>query len=137
MFAFNSLYEIPRVIERIISVGEPINPEAWLWYFKRIGGERCPIVDTWWQTETGGAMISPAPGIGLVPLKPGSVAFPLPGIDADVVDDKGKPLPPDVRGYLVIKRPWPGMLMTLYKDPERYKHIGLNFQEYTILATIV
>ncbi|MEM2960421.1 MAG: acetate--CoA ligase [Candidatus Bathyarchaeia archaeon] len=103
------------------SVGEPINPEAWLWYFKHIGGERCPIVDTWWQTETGGAMISPAPGIGLVPLKPGSAAFPLPGIDADVVDDKGKPLPPDVRGYLVIKKPWPGMLMTLYKDPERYK----------------
>ncbi len=103
------------------SVGEPINPEAWLWYFKHIGGERCPIVDTWWQTETGGVMISPAPGIGLVPLKPGSATFPLPGIDADVVDDNGKPAPPGVRGYLVIKKPWPGMLMTLYKDPERYK----------------
>ncbi|MGQ9460543.1 MAG: acetate--CoA ligase [Candidatus Bathyarchaeaceae archaeon] len=103
------------------SVGEPINPEAWMWYFKHIGEERCPIVDTWWQTETGGVMISPAPGIGLVPLKPGSATFPLPGIDADVVDDNGRPVPPGVRGYLVIKKPWPGMLMTLYKDPERYK----------------
>jgi acetyl-CoA synthetase len=103
------------------SVGEPINPEAWLWYFKHIGGERCPIVDTWWQTETGGIMISPAPGIGLVPLKPGSATLPLPGIDADVVDENGRPAPPGVRGYIVIKKPWPGMLMTLYKDPERYK----------------
>jgi len=103
------------------SVGEPINPEAWMWYFKHIGGERCPIVDTWWQTETGGVMISPAPGIGLVPLKPGSATFPLPGIDADVVDDQGRVVPSGVRGYLIIKKPWPGMLMTLYKDPERYK----------------
>jgi acetyl-CoA synthetase len=103
------------------SVGEPINPEAWLWYFKHIGGERCPIVDTWWQTETGSIMISPAPGIELVPLKPGSATLPLPGIDAEVVDENGKPVPPGVRGYLVIKKPWPGMLMTLYKDPERYK----------------
>ncbi|MGQ9623847.1 MAG: acetate--CoA ligase [Candidatus Bathycorpusculaceae bacterium] len=103
------------------SVGEPINPEAWLWYFKHVGGERCPIVDTWWQTETGGIMISPAPGIGLVPLKPGSATFPLPGIDADVVDENGNPVPPGVRGYIIIKKPWPGMLMTLYKDPERYK----------------
>ena len=103
------------------SVGEPINPEAWMWYFKHIGGERCPIVDTWWQTETGGVMISPAPGIGLVPLKPGSATFPLPGIDADVVDDKGNVVHPGVRGYIIIKKPWPGMLMTLYKAPERYK----------------
>jgi acetyl-CoA synthetase len=103
------------------SVGEPINPEAWLWYFKNIGGERCPIVDTWWQTETGGIMISPAPGMGLVPLKPGSATFPLPGIDADVVDENGRSAPSGVRGYLVIKKPWPGMLMTLYKDPERFK----------------
>jgi acetyl-CoA synthetase len=103
------------------SVGEPINPEAWMWYFKNIGGERCPIVDTWWQTETGGIMISPAPGIGLVPLKPGSATFPLPGIDAEVVDENGRPVPPRVRGYLILKKPWPGMLMTLYKDPERYK----------------
>jgi len=103
------------------SVGEPINPEAWMWYFKNIGGERSPIVDTWWQTETGGIMISPAPGIGLVPLKPGSATFPLPGIDAEVVDENGRPVPPGIRGYLIIKKPWPGMLMTLYKDPERYK----------------
>jgi acetyl-CoA synthetase len=103
------------------SVGEPINPEAWMWYFKNIGGERCPIVDTWWQTETGGIMISPAPGIGLVPLKPGSATFPLPGIDAEVVDEKGRPVPSGVRGFLILKKPWPGMLMTLYKDPERYK----------------
>jgi len=103
------------------SVGEPINPEAWMWYFKHIGGERCPIVDTWWQTETGGVMISPAPGIGLVPLKPGSATFPLPGIDADVVDDKGNVVHPGVRGYIIIRKPWPGMLMTLYKAPERYK----------------
>jgi acetyl-CoA synthetase len=103
------------------SVGEPINPEAWLWYFRNICAERCPIVDTWWQTETGGVMISAAPGIGLVPLKPGSATFPLPGIDADVVDENGKPTPPGVRGFLVIRKPWPGMLMTVYRDPERYK----------------
>jgi acetyl-CoA synthetase len=103
------------------SVGEPINPEAWKWYFKHIGGERCPIVDTWWQTETGGVMISPAPGIGLIPLKPGSATFPLPGIDAEVVDENGQPTATGVRGYLVIKKPWPGMLMTLYEDPERFK----------------
>jgi len=103
------------------SVGESINPEAWMWYFKNIGGERCPIVDTWWQTETGGVMISPAPGIGLIPLKPGSATFPLPGIDAAVVDEKGNPTPTGVRGYLIIKKPWPGMLVTLYKDPERFK----------------
>jgi acetyl-CoA synthetase len=103
------------------SVGEPINPEAWMWYFKHIGAESCPIVDTWWQTETGGVMISPVPGIGLVPLKPGSATFPLPGIDADVVDENGRSVPPGVRGYIVIKKPWPGLLMTVYKDPERYK----------------
>ncbi len=103
------------------SVGEPINPEAWMWYFKNIGGERCPIVDTWWQTETGGIMISPAPGIGLVPLKPGSATFPLPGIAAEVVDESGRIVSPSVRGYLIITKPWPGMLTTLYKDPERYK----------------
>jgi len=103
------------------SVGEPINPEAWKWYFKHIGGERCPIVDTWWQTETGGVMISPAPGIALVPLKPGSATFPLPGIDADVVDSEGNSVAPGTRGYVIIRQPWPGMFMTLYKDPERYK----------------
>jgi len=105
------------------SVGETINPEVWEWYYKVIGGERCPIVDTWWQTETGGIMMSPAPGLELVPLKPGSATLPLPGIDAEVVDEKGNPLPSGTKGYLVIRKPWPGMLMELYKDPERYEEI--------------
>jgi acetyl-CoA synthetase len=108
-------------LEILGSVGESINPEAWTWYYKNIGEERCPIVDTWWQTETGGFMISPAPGIELVPLKPGSATLPLPGIAAEVVDENGKQVPPGVKGYLVIKKPWPGMLMTLYRDPKRYK----------------
>ncbi len=108
-------------LELLGSVGEPINPEAWIWYFKNIGGERCPIVDTWWQTETGGIMVSGAPGIGLIPMKPGSASFPLPGIDVDVLDDSGKPVPAGVRGYIVIKKPWPGMTLTVYKDPERFK----------------
>jgi acetyl-CoA synthetase len=108
-------------LETLGTVGEPINPEAWTWYYRNIGRERCPIVDTWWQTETGGFMISPAPGIELVPLKPGSATLPLPGIEAEVVDEKGKPAPIGVKGYLVIKKPWPGMLMTLYQDPKRYK----------------
>ncbi len=103
------------------TVGEPINPEVWEWYYKNIGNERCPIVDTWWQTETGGIMISPSPGVELLPLKPGSATLPLPGIDAEVVDDSGNPVPPDTKGYLVIKKPWPGMLMGIYKDPDRYK----------------
>ncbi|ABL78294.1 acetate--CoA ligase [Thermofilum pendens] len=102
------------------SVGEPINPEAWEWYFKVVGKGRCPIIDTWWQTETGGFMISPAAGIELVPLKPGSATLPLPGVDADVVDDNGNPAKPGVQGYLVIKRPWPGMLLGVWGDPERY-----------------
>jgi len=108
-------------LELLGSVGEPINPEAWLWFYRHVGGERCPIVDTWWQTETGGIMISPAPGIECVPLKPGSATFPLPGVDADVVDEDGKPVPPEERGLLVIKRPWPGMLLGVHGDPERYK----------------
>ena len=103
------------------SVGEPINPEAWLWYFDNVGGKRCPIVDTWWQTETGGIMISPAPGIELVPLKPGSATYPLPGIDADVVNDEGVSVPAGEKGYLVINKPWPGMTLTVYKDPKRYE----------------
>lgn len=102
------------------SVGEPINPEVWRWYYDKIGSKRCPISDTWWQTETGGFMISPAPGIELAPLKPGSATFPLPGILPAVVDDDGKPLPRGEKGHLVIKKPWPGMLMTLFKDDERY-----------------
>jgi len=105
------------------TVGEPINPAAWQWYFDVIGRGRCPIVDTWWQTETGGIMISPSPRLGLVQLKAGSATFPLPGIETDVVDEKGKPLPPGEKGFLVIKRPWPGMFMTLYKDPERYRQV--------------
>jgi acetyl-CoA synthetase len=105
------------------TVGEPINPAAWQWYFDMIGQGRCPIVDTWWQTETGGIMISPTPRLGLVPLKPGSATFPLPGIDADVVDEKGNSLPPSEKGYLVIKKPWPGMFMTLYNDTERYRQV--------------
>ena len=100
------------------SVGEPINPKAWLWYYVVIGGERCPIVDTWWQTETGSIMISPLPGI--TPLKPGSATQPLPGIAADVVDEReGKPIGSG-QGLLVLTRPWPSMLRTLYKDDDRF-----------------
>lgn len=108
-------------LELLGSVGEPINPEAWLWFYRHIGGERCPIVDTWWQTETGGFMISPTPGIENIPLKPGSAAFPLPGVEADIFDEDGKPVPTGERGLLVIKRPWPGMLLGIYGNPERYK----------------
>ena len=105
------------------TVGEPINPEVWLWYYKHIGGERCPIVDTWWQTETGGTMISHAPGIELLPLKPGSAGFPLPGIDVAVYNESGEIAAPGEKGLLVIRRPWPGMLLTLYGDPERYRQV--------------
>jgi acetyl-CoA synthetase len=108
-------------LELLGSVGEPINPEAWLWFYQHVGGERCPVVDTWWQTETGGIMISPSPGIECVPLKPGSATFPLPGVDAEVVGEDGKPVPPEQRGFLVIKRPWPGMLLGIHRAPERYK----------------
>jgi acetyl-CoA synthetase len=97
------------------TVGEPINPEAWVWYWKHIGGGRCPVVDTWWQTETGHILITPLPG--LVTLKPGSATRPFPGIEAEVVNDKGEPAK---AGYLVLKRPWPGMLRGIYRDPERY-----------------
>jgi acetyl-CoA synthetase len=99
------------------TVGEPINPKAWLWYYKVVGGERCPIVDTWWQTETGAIMISPLPGI--VATKPGSATLPFPGVAADVVDEReGKPV--DGQGLLVITRPWPSMLRTLYKEEDRF-----------------
>ena len=101
------------------TVGEPINPEAWIWYRKNIGRERCPIVDTWWQTETGAIMVSPIPGA--VPTKPGSATRPLPGIAMDIVDRQGKSVGTNQGGYLVIKRPWPSMLRTIYGDPERYK----------------
>ena len=101
------------------SVGEPINPEAWVWYWRHIGGERCPVVDTWWQTETGGIMISPLPGA--TTLKPGSATFPLPGIGADVVDKTGSSAPVPGGGYLVLTRPWPSMLRGIWGDPERYE----------------
>jgi len=101
------------------SVGEPINPEAWAWYWKYIGGERCPVVDTWWQTETGMIMITPLPGITIT--KPGSATFPFPGVVADVVDEAGTPVPLGGGGYLVLERPWPAMLRGIYGDPERYE----------------
>ncbi len=112
------------------TVGEPINPAAWEWYFDVIGGKRSPIVDTWWQTETGGILISASPNLGLVPLKPGSATFPLPGIDAEIVNEDGKPVQNGEKGFLVIRKPWPGMFMTLYNDSERYKQVYWNrFQD--------
>jgi len=101
------------------SVGEPINPEAWMWYYKNVGGERCPIVDTFWQTETGGHVITPLPGA--TPMVPGSCTLPLPGIDAAVVDDAGHDLPDGKGGLLVIKKPWPAMIRNIWGDPERFK----------------
>jgi acetyl-CoA synthetase len=101
------------------SVGEPINPEAWMWYHEHIGGGRCPIVDTWWQTETGAIMISPLPGA--IPTKPGSATKPLPGIAAAVVDKDGRDVPADSGGFLVVKRPWPSLMRTIYGDDERFK----------------
>ena len=101
------------------TVGEPINPWAWAWYGENIGGGRCPIVDTWWQTETGGIMITPLPGI--TATKPGNATFPFPGIEAGIYDDEGNEIEGAGVGNLVIKKPWPGMLRTLYKDPERYR----------------
>ena len=101
------------------TVGEPINPEAWMWYHETVGGGRCPIVDTWWQTETGGHLISPLPGA--TPTKPGSATLPVPGIFADIVDETGQSVGKGKGGILVIKRPWPSMLRTIWGDPERYK----------------
>jgi len=100
------------------SVGEPINPEAWMWYYRNIGRERCPIVDTWWQTETGGILITPLPGA--FPLKPGSATLPFPGIFPEVVREDGTPCSTNEGGYLVIKRPWPGQLRTIWGDDQRY-----------------
>ena len=99
------------------SVGEPINPEAWRWFYQVIGKERCPIMDTWWQTETGGFLITPNP---TTPLKPGSGTRPFPGIQADVVDEQGRSKAPNEDGLLVIKSPWPGMMRTILRDPDRY-----------------
>jgi acetyl-CoA synthetase len=101
------------------SVGEPINPEAWVWYHTNIGGGRCPVVDTWWQTETGMIMITPLPGA--IATKPGSATFPFPGVDADIVDNDGNPVGIPGGGYLVLRKPWPAMLRGIYGDPERYK----------------
>jgi acetyl-CoA synthetase len=101
------------------SVGEPINPAAWEWYYHVIGGGRCPIVDTWWQTETGAIMIAPMPGA--VPLKPGSGTLPMPGVLAEVVDLEGRPVAANQEGYLIIKRPWPSMIRTIWGDPDRYR----------------
>lgn len=103
------------------SVGEPINPEAWMWYHEHIGGGRCPVVDTWWQTETGHILISPLPGI--TETKPGSATKPFPGIDADVVDENGRGVPLGGGGYLVIRKPWPGMTRTIWGDPQRFKDV--------------
>ncbi len=100
------------------SVGEPINPEAWIWYWKHIGTERCPVVDTWWQTETGAILITPLPGI--TPLKPGSATNPFPGIQADIVDQGGNSVPLGGGGYLVLNRPWPAIARTIWGDPDRY-----------------
>jgi acetyl-CoA synthetase len=101
------------------TVGEPINPEAWMWYHRVIGGKRCPIVDTWWQTETGGIMITPLPGA--VATKPGSATLPFPGIDAEVFDQEGSPAEPPGGGFLVLRKPWPGMLRGIWGDPARYR----------------
>ena len=105
------------------TVGEPINPEVWKWYYKIIGKEKCPIIDTWWQTETGGMMISPLPGLETIPLKPGSGTLPIPGTNISVVDESGAEVPPNTKGYLIIKNPWPGMLLTLWDDDEKYKSV--------------
>jgi acetyl-CoA synthetase len=101
------------------TVGEPINPEAWMWYQRVIGGGKCPIVDTWWQTETGGFMITPLPGA--IPTKPGSATLPFPGIIADIVDLEGNSVPANEGGYLVVRHPWPGMMRTVYGDPDRFR----------------
>ncbi|AFM40876.1 acetyl-coenzyme A synthetase [Desulfosporosinus acidiphilus SJ4] len=110
------------------TVGEPINPEAWMWYHKHIGGERCPIVDTWWQTETGMIMMTPLPGV--TKTKPGSCTIPFPGINVEVVDQSGNSVPKGSGGFLVIREPWPAMLRTVYNDPDRYiKTYWNNFEE--------
>ncbi len=119
------------------TVGEPINPEAWMWYHRIIGHEKCPIVDTWWQTETGGFMITPLPGA--TPTKPGSATLPFPGIIADVVDLDGNPIKVSDGGYLVIKHPWPGMMRTVYGDPDRFRrtyweHIAPKDGQYFYFA---
>ena len=105
------------------SVGEPINPEVWRWYYRTIGKEKCPIIDTWWQTETGGMLISALPGIETIPLKPGSGTKPIPGIQMSVVDENGNDVKRGTKGYLIIRNQWPGMLQTLWGDDEKYKSV--------------
>src|SRR3954471_14265824 len=137
-YAVSTLYTAPTAIRAFIrwgdqwlkkhdlsslrllgSVGEPINPEAWMWYRDKVGGGRCPIIDTWWQTETGGIMITPLPGA--IPTKPGSATLPFFGVDAAIVDEKGKEVAANVGGKLIIRKPWPSMLRTIYGDKERYR----------------
>ena len=120
--------DIPRsfnlsTLRLLGTVGEPINPEVWKWYFDVIGNNKCPIIDTWWQTETGGMMISNLPGIETVPLKPGSASKPIPGVEITVVDDNGDEVENNTKGSLIIQRPWPGMLLTLWNDDEKYKNV--------------
>ena len=110
------------------TVGEPINPAAWKWYYENIGHSNCPIIDTYWQTETGGFMIGPQIGLGLPPLKPGSATFPMPGVQPVILDDKGKELKNEEKGYIAYKKPWPGMFLTLNNDPDRYKKV--YFEKY-------
>ncbi len=105
------------------TVGEPINPEVWKWYFEIIGKKKCPIIDTWWQTETGGMLISSLPGLETIPLKPGSGTYAIPGVDISVVDENGNDVPANTKGHLVIKNPWPGMFLTLWNDDEKYKTV--------------
>jgi acetyl-CoA synthetase len=114
------------------SVGEPINPEAWIWYHETIGGGRCPIVDTWWQTETGAIMITPLPGV--TATKPGSATFPFPGVAADIFTEAGEPVPLGGGGYLVLTEPWPSMLRTLYGDDERFVSTYWSTYEGVYLA---
>jgi acetyl-CoA synthetase len=122
-------HEIPQShdlssLKLLGTVGEPINPEAWVWYWRYIGGEHCPVVDTWWQTETGGILITPLPGV--TTLKPGSATLPFPGIHPAIVDDVGKPVAAGHGGYLVMTRPWPGMFRTLYNDHDRWVDVYLS-----------
>ena len=121
-----------RSLRLLGTVGEPINPEAWIWYHEKIGGGRCPIVDTWWQTETGSIMISPLPGA--TPLKPGTATRPFLGIDAAIFDETGQECDPNEGGKLVIRQPWPSMLRTIYKDPERFKETYWNEYDGVYLA---
>ncbi|MFA5074744.1 MAG: acetate--CoA ligase [Candidatus Babeliales bacterium] len=119
---FNKKYNL-NSLKNLGSVGEPLNPTTWEWFNAYVGNKKCPIIDTWWQTETGGFMISPMAGLDLVKLKPGSTAFPLPYIQAEIVDNFGNPTKPETRGFLVIKKPWPGLTIGLYNDKERFKEI--------------